>query len=878
MKSKEIRQHFLAFFNQKQHDIVDSAPIVVKNDPTLMFTNAGMNQFKDYFLGNKTAENPRVVDTQKCLRVSGKHNDLEEVGVDTYHHTMFEMLGNWSFGDYFKEDAIAWAWELLTEVYQIPKDRLYITIFEGHAPENLEKDSEAGNFWKKWIAEDRIIEASKKDNFWEMGDTGPCGPCSEIHVDVRSDEERAKVDGKSLVNQDHPEVIEIWNLVFIQFNRKSDGSLEPLPDKHVDTGMGFERLSMVLQGKKSSYDTDVFAPIIDKITQITGVPYTRTDEKKDIAIRVIADHVRAITFTIVDGQLPSNNGAGYVIRRILRRAVRYAYSFLNYQQPIVHQLIPILVKQFDGIFPGIKESSELVQRVVIEEEKSFLRTLDAGLKRFKNIENKVKADGKSIIDGATAFELYDTYGFPLDLTQLIASEAALEIDHEGFKAAMKEQQDRARAAGKIDSGDWHSVHQTESHSQFVGYDHLEADARVVKYREVKQKKKTYYQIVLDITPFYAESGGQVGDIGYLAFGEEKISVKDTKKENELFLHFVNKLPKDIEAPVKAVVNAKKRKLTANNHTATHLLHAALRNVLGDHVHQKGSYVDDNYLRFDFSHFAKVSPEELAKIEAEMNAKVRANIPLEVLSGIPIDEAKAMGAQALFGEKYGDTVRVVIFDRNYSIELCGGTHVNATGELGLCKIVTETSIAAGVRRIEVLSGEKAYEHVEKTYQMVDAMKTLFKNPTKLLEQVQQLAEENPKLRKEIERMQMEKAGVIKNKLKGEAIDINGIQFIGKRLQVANADMVKKIAYDLRKEVPNLFLILGAEINSKAHLTLMFDDELTQAKALNAGKMIRTLARNIKGGGGGQAFYASAGGKNPQGIDQAINEAKQLAEGL
>lgn len=876
MKAREIRQTFLDFFAQKGHQIVPSAPIVVKNDPTLMFTNAGMNQFKDFFLGNKPATIKRIANSQKCLRVSGKHNDLEEVGVDTYHHTMFEMLGNWSFGDYFKEEAIAWAWELLTVYYKLPKDRLYVTIFEGDKGDNLNKDGEAFDFWTKWIAKDRIIEASKKDNFWEMGETGPCGPCSEIHVDLRSEEDKAKVDGRTLVNQDHPQVVEIWNLVFIQFNRQKDGSLVSLPDKHVDTGMGFERLCMALQEKHSNYDTDVFMPIIKKISQLTENPYGKT-EKIDIAIRVISDHIRAIVFTINDGQLPANTGAGYVVRRILRRAVRYAYSYLNYKQPLLHQLVGTLLAQFADFYPELKKNKSFIEEVILEEEASFLRTLASGLKRLQQIEQQTIDKKQALVNGTAVFELYDTFGFPIDLTRLIVGEKGLSIDEAGFELAMEAQKERARAATKIDTGDWVKL---SNHPQctFVGYDTLTTTSQIIRYRKVSQKKKTFYQLVLDQTPFYAESGGQVGDVGYLKFGEEKISIVDTKRENDLIIHLVKKLPKDVLAPCQAVVNASKRQLTCNNHTATHLLHAALRTVLGEHVHQKGSLVSPDYLRFDFSHFAKLDAKQLHEIEMIVNQRIMENIALEELRNIPIEQAKEMGAMALFGEKYGNTVRVIIFDKDYSIELCGGTHVRATGEIGLCKIITETSVSAGVRRIEALTGPTAYEYVTMELNKLKAIRQVFKQPKKIVENVQALAAENSKLQKEIEGLYFEKAAQIKNVLKEQVETIQGLSFIGKQIEVANTDMVKKIAYDLRNEVPNLFLVLGAKVAEKAHLTVMFDDELTKVKGLHAGKIIRNLAKHIKGGGGGQPFYASAGGKNPAGIDKAISEARTMAEEL
>ncbi|MEZ4887582.1 MAG: alanine--tRNA ligase [Chitinophagales bacterium] len=877
MTSKEIRDTFLNFFEGKSHKIVKSAPIVVKNDPTLMFTNAGMNQFKDFFLGNLKPDNPRIADTQKCLRVSGKHNDLEEVGVDTYHHTMFEMLGNWSFGNYFKEEAIAWAWELLTEIYQIPKDRLYVTVFEGDHADNVPEDADAYNIWKKYIAEDRILKASKKDNFWEMGDTGPCGPCSEIHVDIRSDADRALKDGKSLVNADHPQVVEIWNLVFIQFNRKADSTLEQLPDSHVDTGMGFERLCMVIQGKQSNYETDVFTPIIAKISEITGVPYGKS-EPSDIALRVIADHIRAITFTIVDGQMPSNTGAGYVIRRILRRGVRYAFSFLDWKEPILYRLVEVLVEQFGELFPELKQQQGYVEKIILQEEKAFLRTLETGLQRFAKIEEELAQALSSTIKGEDAFRLLDTFGFPIDLTRLLATEKGLTVDEVGFKEEMDAQKERARQATKVETGDWTELMEGVE-NEFVGYDTLQTISQVVKYREVKEKKKSYFQIILDETPFYAESGGQVGDTGYLQFGDEKITVFDTKKENNLIVHFVKKLPEDITMPVQAVVSQDKRSKTANNHTAVHLIHAALHKVLGNHALQKGQLVNDEYLRFDFAHYEKVTKEETQQIERIVNEKIRQNIALEELRNIPIQEATDMGAMALFGEKYGDEVRVIIFDRDYSVELCGGTHVAATGEIGFCKIVEETSVAAGVRRLVGITGVKAFETISSQLDAFDTINAMFKKPKDLADVVQSLANENAQLKKEIERMQQIQANDIKNELMDKIEVINGVNFIGQRIDVDTADMVKHIAFNLRKEVSNLFLVLGANIDGKANLTIAFDDASTEENPnKNAGKIIRQLAKHIKGGGGGQAFYASAGGKDAGGIEAAIEEAKGMIEGF
>jgi len=865
MKAIEIRNTFLEFFKNKAHTIVPSAPIVVKDDPTLMFTNAGMNQFKDYFLGNKDPKDKRVCDSQKCLRVSGKHNDLEEVGVDTYHHTMFEMLGNWSFGDYFKQEAIEWAWELLTEVYGISKDRIYVSVFSGDKKDNLPLDKDAKDIWSKLIDPNRILEFDRKDNFWEMGDTGPCGPCSEIHVDIRSDEDRAKVDGKSLVNMDHPEVIEIWNLVFIQFNRKADGKLVELADKHVDTGMGFERLCAVLQGKKSNYETDVSMPLIDKASEMTGVKYG-TDEKSDIALRVIADHCRAISFAISDGQLPSNNGAGYVIRRILRRGVRYVYSVLNYKEPLLNQLIPVLAEQMAGIFPELKNSLDFVQKVVLEEENSFLKTLAQGLKRFEQI-------GEGDIDGKTAFELYDTYGFPLDLTMLLARENNISVDEKGFQVEMEKQRERARSATSMEAGDWTIISGSKD-NEFIGYDYLECETVVNKFRTVKTKKKSLFQIVLDTTPFYAESGGQVGDRGTLKIGEQILKVLDTQKDNDLIVHLVDKLPENPNEKVFAKVNPKLRKLSMNNHTATHLVQKALEIVLGDHVEQKGSLVNEKGLRFYFSHFAKVEPEDLKKVEQLVNEKIRENIPLLEQRNVPIEEAKKMGAKALFGEKYGDFVRVITFDENFSRELCGGTHVKTTGEIGFCKIVTETSVAAGVRRVEAITGPQAYEWITSEIGKLNGIRSVFKNPKQVVERVQGLSEENAELKRELDKLYSKQAAQLKNDLKDKIEDLNDIKFLSASIEVGNADMVKKIAFDLQREVPNLVAVFGAKIKDKPFLTIIVDKGLTASKNINASTMIRAISKHIQGGGGGQDFYATAGGNNLAGIEEALKEAKSI----
>jgi len=872
MKSKEIRQQFLDFFEGKNHKIVPSAPIVNKDDPTLMFTNAGMNQFKDYFLGNQTPDNPRHADTQKCLRVSGKHNDLEEVGIDSYHHTMFEMLGNWSFGDYFKTEAIEWAWELLTEVYGLDKDRLYVSIFEGDEKEGLEMDNEAKEEWKKWTTEDRILLFDKKDNFWEMGDTGPCGPCSEIHVDLRTDEERAKVDGKILVNADHPQVVEIWNLVFIQFNRKADGSLENLPAKHVDTGMGFERLCMALQAKKSNYATDVFTPFISFLEKASGKKYNGSYDlsaKSDIAMRVVVDHIRAVSFTIADGQMPSNTGAGYVIRRILRRAVRYYYSFLDIKEPLIHQMLPLLANEFAAVFPELKAQEEFVAKVILEEEKSFLRTLEEGLKRINALSIE-----DNVLDGETAFELKDTYGFPIDLTQLIAEEKGWTIDIEGFEAALQKQKNRAKADSAKKVGDWTQLSDDPS-VEFIGYDYLMAShIEVVKFRTVKDKKGEQYQVVLNKTPFYAEGGGQVGDTGLLWFGEEKIPVINTIKENDLVIHYVKKLPANMSAPIKAEVNAARRKLTENNHTATHLLHAALRKVLGTHVQQKGSLVNEKYLRFDFSHFQRMTEEEIAAVEKMVNQKIRENIPLEEARSLPIEEAKKSGAMMLFGEKYGEHVRMITFDKNYSQELCGGCHVSATGKIGYFKLTSESGISAGVRRIEAISADRAEAHINSELNELNAIRTLFKNPLHAAKNVANLQDENKDLKKQIEKLMSEQAGALQGELKDKSENINGVNFISARLPLNDSKAIKTLAYQLEKELGDAMIVFGAEVNGKPQLTIAISENITKEKDLHAGNMIRELAKEIAGGGGGQAFFATAGGSNLSGLDKAIEKAREL----
>ena len=874
MTSVEIRQIFLDFFRNRGHQIVPSAPIVVKNDPTLLFTNAGMNQFKDFFLGNKKSPYPRVADTQKCLRVSGKHNDLEEVGVDTYHHTMFEMLGNWSFGDYFKAEAIAWSWELLTEVYKIPKDRLYVTVFEGDAGDNLPKDEEAFSEWKKHIAEERILSGSKKDNFWEMGDTGPCGPCTEIHIDCRPEAERKVTDGKTLVNKDHPQVIEIWNNVFIEFNRSKNGSLDPLPARHVDTGMGFERLVRVLQDKQSNYDTDVFTGTIAATEKITDRKYDSGDSREAIAFRVIADHIRAISFTIADGQLPSNTGAGYVIRRILRRAVRYYYSYLHFRQPLLYQLVPLIARQFAQVFPELEKQVDFVSRVVHEEEEGFLRTLEKGLKRIDDIIEAVKQQqhASAQISGKDAFELYDTYGFPVDLTRLIAAENGLSVDESGFQQEMTAQKDRSRAATAIDTEDWTEVNKAEKTS-FVGYNDLLVETQVVKYRKVKARGKEQYQVVLETTPFYAESGGQVGDKGYLQFGDEKIEVTDTKKENDLIIHFTDKLPADITLPVTASVSWELRLYTMYNHSATHLLHAALRQVLGKHVAQKGSLVAPDALRFDFSHFAKVTDEEIREIELLVNQKIRENIPV-VINEMPKEEALKLGAMALFGEKYGDTVRVVIADPSYSIELCGGTHVGHTGMIGLFTITSESAVAAGVRRIEALTGAAAVQYI---FDKINGYKNIgellkAKNPLKAIEK---LIEEKNTLQKRIDYLEARQLVQLRNELLQKDEIVNGITFIGDIVEVSQPEALKKICFDIKNNLRDYVIVLCANIGGKPYVAVGMSEVVAAARQLDAGKIIKEhVAPLIKGGGGGQKTLATAGGQDASRLKEVIAGVKAL----
>jgi alanyl-tRNA synthetase len=867
MTAAEIRQQFLDFFEQKGHKVVESAPIVVKDDPTLMFTNAGMNQFKDIFLGDKKTESTRVVDTQKCLRVSGKHNDLEEVGVDTYHHTMFEMLGNWSFGDYFKEDAINWAWELLTEVYKLDKDRLYVSVFEGDKTDNLGLDTEAKELWLKLVADDKIILGNKKDNFWEMGETGPCGPCSEIHIDLRSDEERAKVDGATLVNADHDQVIEIWNLVFMQYNRKKDGSLHPLPNQHVDTGMGFERLVRAVHSMKSNYDSDLFMDTIHELENISGKKYGK-DEQTDIAFRVIADHLRAVCFAIADGQLPDNNGAGYVIRRILRRAVRYGYSFLGLEKAFMFKLIPGFVANFQDVFAGLSEQKDFIKKVVEQEEKSFLRTLNRGLKLFDEYSNK----GTDNVTGRQAFELYDTFGFPIDLTQLLAKEKGIEVDLEGFKIALQEQKNRSRADAKKESGDWIVV-QEDEREEFVGYDYLETDVKITRYREVTVKGKKQYHLVLNLTPFYAESGGQVGDKGVLVGkdDEEKIGIIDTQKENQLSIQITEKLPANLNQHFQAKVNLEKRTATTLNHSATHLLQSALRQVLGEHVTQKGSLVNEKHLRFDFSHFQKVEKAEIEQIEQIVNGKIREAIALEEARNVPFEEAKKSGAMALFGEKYGDTVRIITFGQDYSIELCGGCHVSNTAQIGSIKIVHEGAVAAGVRRIEAITGAKADEYMKDKMILVEQIGAELGNPQDVLKALQALQKENIDLKSKVETYEAAQLGDVKGNLVKGIQTVNGVNSIVEIIQVGNAGQAKDLAFQLKEEIENLFCVLLADVDGKPSISIIISDNLVKEKGYNAGALIREWAKEVKGGGGGQPFFAQAGGADVSGLPKV----KELA---
>ncbi|GFZ79410.1 alanine--tRNA ligase [Aquaticitalea lipolytica] len=870
MKSQEIRSKFLSFFEEKKHTIVPSAPMVLKDDPTLMFVNSGMAPFKEYFLGNAKPKNNRIADTQKCLRVSGKHNDLEEVGYDTYHHTLFEMLGNWSFGDYFKKEAIAWAWELLTEVYGIDKDILYVTVFEGSEDDKLPMDKEAYDLWKSFISEDRILMGNKKDNFWEMGDQGPCGPCSEIHVDIRSAEEKAKIDGKTLVNADHPQVVEIWNLVFMQYNRKANGSLEALPDKHIDTGMGFERLCMVLQGVQSNYDTDVFTPIIREIETIADKKYGK-DDKVDVAIRVISDHVRAVAFSIADGQLPSNTGAGYVIRRILRRAIRYSFTFLDQKEPFIYRLVEVLSEKMGKAFPELKSQKQLIENVIKEEEQSFLRTLDQGLVLLNRIVEESKSD---TISGEKAFELYDTFGFPIDLTALILREKGLSLDEAGFHSEMKKQKDRSRAASEMSTDDW-TILSDDTHEEFVGYDMLEANVKLTRYRKVVSKKDgEMYQLVFNLTPFYPEGGGQVGDKGYLEDSHgDVVYILDTKKENNVIIHFAKNLPKHINETFKAVVDAKQRYRTECNHTATHLLHQALREILGTHVEQKGSAVHSKYLRFDFSHFSKLTIEELRDVENFVNARIDGKLALQEKRNIPMQQAIDEGAMALFGEKYGDTVRAVRFGQ--SIELCGGTHVKNTGDIWHFKIVSEGAVAAGIRRIEAITNDAVKDFYFENNRAYFEMKDLLNNAQEPVKALQNLQAENADLKKQIENLLKDKAKNVKGDLKNELTEINGIQFLAKKLDL-DASGIKDVSFELGQQYTNLFLLFGTENDGKALLSCYISKELVESKGLNAGTIVRELGKYIQGGGGGQPFFATAGGKNPDGIDEALAAAKKYIE--
>jgi len=870
MTSKEVRKQFLDYFRSNGHEIVPSAPIVVKNDPTLMFTNAGMNQFKDIFLGNRRPEYARVANTQKCLRVSGKHNDLEEVGYDTYHHTMFEMLGNWSFGDYFKKEAIQMAWEFLTKRMEIDPGRLYATVFGGDTSEGLHRDDESATFWAEKLPVSHILDGTKRDNFWEMGNTGPCGPCTEIHIDIRDDRERDNVPGEELVNKDQPEVIEIWNLVFIQYNRKENGELVPLPVNHVDTGMGFERLCMIKQGKKSNYDTDIFMPIIREIGAVSGLNYGE-NEHLDIAMRVVADHLRAVAFSIADGQLPSNNKAGYVIRRILRRAVRYGYTYLKQNEPFIYRLVPVLGQVMGHAYPEIMQQEELITRVIREEERTFLRTLETGINRLETVISRSKEKKERTLDGKIAFELYDTFGFPLDLTALIARENNMDVDTAGFDREMQKQKNRSRNAAAQDASDWVELRQ-DNEVTFIGYDQLETEVRIVKYRKVNQKKKEYYHLVFDITPFYAESGGQVGDTGFLENGGEKIRILNTIRENELIIHIAVRLPENPEAVFTAVVDREKRQSTANNHTATHLLHWALRKVLGTHVEQKGSLVHPDYLRFDFSHFRKVTEEEQVKVASLVNEKIRENIPLKELRDIPLEEARAMGAMSLFGEKYGEKVRVIRFGE--SVELCGGTHVESTGRIGLFLIVSESAVAAGIRRIEAVTGRKAEELVYERSRLLEELKSLLKVNKDIPARVKELLEENKKAAADLEECNRERLVQVKNKLLAAGETMGDVHLVHGIVELPSSKMMRDLAFRMKNEVPGLVMVAGAVFDGKPILAVMIADEIVREKELDAREIIQIVASEIHGGGGGQPFYATAGGKNPQGLEKAINTAINL----
>ena len=869
MTSQEIRESYKQFFHSKGHQIVPSAPMVIKGDPTLMFTNAGMNQFKDIILGNAEIKYPRVTDSQKCLRVSGKHNDLEEVGHDTYHHTMFEMLGNWSFGDYFKHEAIDWAWEYLTEVLKLPKDRLYVTVFEGAPDEGLERDDEAAGFWEKHLPAERIINGNKHDNFWEMGDQGPCGPCSEIHVDIRPDEERAQVDGLSLVNQGHPQVIEIWNLVFMQYNRKADGSLEPLPKRVIDTGMGFERLCMAIQGKTSNYDTDIFTPMIQAIATLTGIEYGAAKES-DVAMRVIADHIRTIAFAITDGQLPSNAKAGYVIRRILRRAVRYGYTFLGRREAFMYSLLPVLIQTMGEAYPELVAGRELIEKVMREEEESFLRTLETGIRLLDKQIEECQRQGQQVLDGQAAFVLYDTYGFPLDLTALILSEQGMTVDEAGFDAAMQQQKERARNAAAIDAGDWISVHD-EAAVRFVGYDQLETTTEILRYRQVKQKGQEYYQVVLSETPFYAEMGGQVGDRGALIASDgTRYAIFDTKRENNLAIHLMKQLPAELEGSFRAVVDAERRHRIEANHSATHLLHEALREVLGAHVEQKGSFVSDEVLRFDFAHFAKVEPEQLRAVERLVAEHVRACLPLQEYREVPIEEARQMGAMALFGEKYGDHVRVIRFGS--STEFCGGTHVASTGVIGTVRITSESSVAAGVRRIEAVTGAAAEDYLYAQEDLLQSIRGLFNNSPQLMTAIQKMFEENSELARQVGDYVKQQLLEVKRRLLEKRHEVNGIRLFLLRQDVPT-EIIKDLAFQIAGELSEPFVFIGAQedkTSGKPNLTLMLSKDLVESRGWNAAQLLRAAAKHIQGGGGGQPHFATAGGKNPDGLNAAVDQ--------
>ena len=882
MKSQDIRSTFLNFFKDKQHSIVPSAPMVLKDDPTLMFVNSGMAPFKEYFLGNAQPKNNRMADSQKCLRVSGKHNDLEEVGFDTYHHTLFEMLGNWSFGDYFKKEAISWAWELLTEVYAIDKDMLYVSVFEGSVDDNLPMDQEAYDLWKSFISEDRILMGNKNDNFWEMGEQGPCGPCSEIHVDIRSDEEKAKVDGRTLVNMDHPQVVEVWNLVFMQYNRKANGSLEPLPQKHIDTGMGFERLCMVLQGVQSNYDTDVFTPIIREIETITDKTYGK-DEMVDVSIRVISDHVRAVSFSIADGQLPSNTGAGYVIRRILRRAIRYSFTFLDQKEPFIYRLVDVLSKKMGDAFPELKSQKQLIENVIKEEEQSFLRTISSGISNLeaiiKNAKGRIEADGISdetrvnnlkIISGRDAFELFDSNGFPLDLTQLIAKENGFTVDVDGFNVEMQKQKDRSRAASEMTTEDW-TVLLEDDVQEFIGYDFLETKVKITRYRKVVSKKDgEMYQLVFNLTPFYAEGGGQVGDKGYLTDSNgDIVYIIDTKRENNVVIHFTKNLPKDLRATFNAQVDEKQRRRTEANHSATHLLHQALREVLGMHVEQKGSAVHSKYLRFDFSHFSKMTPEELSDVENFVNARIDGKLPIQEKRNVPMEMAIDEGAIALFGEKYGDTVRTVRYGKSF--ELCGGTHVKNTGDIWYFKIVSEGAVASGIRRIEAITNDAVKYYYQDHDRSFFEIKALLNNAQEPVKAIQNIQIENADLKKQIENLLKEKAKNLKGDLKSELSEINGVQFLAKKIDLDGSG-IRDLCFEIGQQYDNLFLLFASESDGKALLSCYISKELVESKGLNAGTIVRELGKFIQGGGGGQPFFATAGGKNPEGIEQALQAAK------